>query len=306
MDLDDLSTSVTVDLHVDGRTAATTVANTSFPPLEFYIPGVGPNRGYRAFVPASPGRRTVSAVARNVGPGVDRVLAQRVVDVRTGEPFGNLELAAAGPSSIRVVGWMIDPDSAGPVDVHVYVNGGFAGLGVADRERLDVGAAYPGYGPVHGFDVVVPAAAGLQTVQVYAINVGPGSTNPLVGTRSVFVGGNPFGNLEAVRGGTGSFRVTGWVIDPDTAGPVELHVYANGGGVGRAFADHDRPDVGMAYPLYGAAHGFAASLGAGQRHLRRVRLRHQLGQWQHQSVAGLPQRRGHVSGQPPAAPGEPR
>ncbi|MCU0311904.1 MAG: hypothetical protein MUE36_13285 [Acidimicrobiales bacterium] len=259
VDLDDLTTSVTVDLRVDGRLAATTVANTPFPALQAYIPAAGPNRGYRSFVPAAPGRRTLSAVARNVGPGVDKVLAQRTVDVRAGDPFGNLELAAAGPRQIRVVGWMIDPDSTAPIDVHVYVNGAFAGLGVADRNRPDVGAAYPGFGPVHGFDVVVPAAAGLQTVQVYAINVGPGTTNPLIGTRSVFVGGNPFGNFEAVRDSSGAFRVSGWVIDPDTAGPVELHVYANGGGVGRAVADRDRPDVGIAYPLYGAAHGFDAT-----------------------------------------------
>jgi hypothetical protein len=264
VDLDDTSASLTVELRVDGRAAATTVADKPFPVLEAYIPGVGPNHGYRATVPAAPGRRTVSAVARNIGPGADKVLAQRIVDVRSGDPFGNLEVVAAGPRSIRVAGWMIDPDSASPIDVHVYVNGGWGGAGVANRERLDVGAAYPGYGSVHGFDLVVPAAAGLQTVQVYAINVGPGSTNPLVGTRSVLVGGNPFGNLEAVSAGNGSFRVTGWVIDPDTAGPVELHVYANGAGVGRAVADRDRPDVGMAYPLYGSAHGFDATFSAGR------------------------------------------
>jgi hypothetical protein len=164
----------------------------------------------------------------------------------------------AGPGKVRVRGWMIDPDTSSALDVHVYVNGQWGGLGKANVDRPDVGAAYPGYGRVHGFDVVVPSPRGLVTVDVHAINVGPGNDNPRIGRRQVLVGGNPFGNLEVVQGGSER------VIDPDTEGPVDLHVYIDGNGAGATRADRNRPDVGLAYPLYGANHGFEASFPVGR------------------------------------------
>jgi|GEM_PF-1224548 len=261
VDLDDTAQSLTVDIRVDGRVAATTVANTSRPDIDFFL-GVGPNHGYRVRVPASPGRRSVTVTARNVGIGADRVIAQTTVDVLTGNPFGNLESVTAGPGRVRVAGWLLDPDVVDAVDVHVFVNGGWGGLGVANVARADVAAAFPGYGPVRGFDFTVPAPPGLHTVQVNAINRGPGSDNPVVGTRQVFVGGNPFGNVEIVEGRVGAYRISGWVIDPDTAGPIELHVYVDGEWGGKLFANRSRPDVGMAYPLYGADHGFDVTLPA--------------------------------------------
>jgi hypothetical protein len=259
LDTDDLSASIQVQILVDGRLAGVTTADVPRPDLDAAF-GVGPNHGFRTTVPAAPGRRVVTAVARNVGVGVDKVLAQRPVDVLTGNPFGNLELVAAGPRQVRVVGWMIDPDSLNPTTIHVYVDGAWGGLGRADISRPDVAAAYPGFGVPRGFDFTVPAAAGLMNVQVFAINIGPGTTNPLIGSRSVFVGGNPYGNVERVAGGSGSFRASGWVIDPDTTDPVELHVYVDGNWGGRLVADRPRPDVGLAYPLYGDAHGFDITL----------------------------------------------
>jgi hypothetical protein len=260
LDPDDVAAPVTVDFRVDGRLVATDVADEPVPELAAF--GLPIRHGFRTTVPASPGRHTLSVTARNIGSGADRVIAQRTIDVATGNPFGNLELVQAGPGKVRVVGWMIDPDSGNPIDVHVYVNGAGAGSGVANLDRPDVGAAYPGYGRPHGFDVTVPSPPGLVTIDVYAINVGPGTTNPLIGKRQVLVGGNPFGNLEAVSAGPGRVRVSGWVIDPDTAGPVDLHVYIDGAGAGRLVADRARADVGMAYPMYGAAHGFDGTFAA--------------------------------------------
>ena len=211
---------------------------------------------------ASPGRRVVTATARNIGLGVNKVLAERTVDVLTGNPFGNLESATAGPGRVRVTGWVLDPDVVDPLDIHVYVGSSWGGAGVADIVRPDVAAVFPGYGPVRGFDITVPAAAGLQTIKVYALNKGAGSDNPVIGTRSVFVGGNPFGNVEQVAGQTGAFQLSGWVIDPDTVDPVELHVYVDGGWGGQLLADRPRPDVATAFPMYGGGHGFDIALPA--------------------------------------------
>lgn len=258
LDRDDPRAPVTVQLRIDGTSVASVVADDDRPGFEIFFPGAGTAHGWEAVVPAAPGRRTLSVVAKNIGPGVDKVIGQRIVDVRAGNPFGNLEFVGAGPGQIRATGWLLDPDTAVPTDVHLYVDGRYAGLGRADRDRPDVGAAYPGYGSPHGFEVVVPAAPGLATVHAYAINTGPGDTNSLIGVRQVFVGGNPFGNLELVAGGRGELRIVGWTIDPDTASPIDLHVYVDGIFSGQFRAERDRPDVGAAYPLYGAAHGFDA------------------------------------------------
>jgi hypothetical protein len=44
----------------------------------------------------------------------------------------------------------------------------------ANRDRPDIGAAYPGYGSAHGFSETVPASAGSHRVCVYAINTSAG------------------------------------------------------------------------------------------------------------------------------------
>ena len=101
-------------------------------------------------------------------------------------PFGSVDVARGGPGSVSVSGWVIDPDTAAPVGVHVYVDGRFAGAQTAGGSRPDVGVAYPGYGAGHGFSVVVPAVGGTRQVCVYGINTGPG-VNALVACRSVVV-----------------------------------------------------------------------------------------------------------------------
>jgi hypothetical protein len=75
----------------------------------------------------------------------------------------------------------------------------------------------------------------------------------------VTVGGSPFGAVDGVTASSGAVRVRGWVIDRDTAAPAAVHVYIDG--VGAAFsAGGSRPDVGAAYPLYGAGHGYDTTI----------------------------------------------
>lgn len=98
---------------------------------------------------------------------------------------------------ITVSGWAFDRDSLGScLQVHVYV-GGPAGSSlawgkpiVANLYRPDVNKAFGGVGNYHGFNATfnVPRQ-GNQTVYIYAINVGGGTTNPLIGTKTVYIKG---------------------------------------------------------------------------------------------------------------------
>jgi hypothetical protein len=64
------------------------------------------------------------------------------------------------------------------------------------------------------------------------------------------------------EGGQGSVTVSGWSVDPDTTAVTDTHVYVDGVGV-RTQAAGNRPDIGSAFPGYGSAHGFSATVGLG-------------------------------------------
>ena len=102
-------------------------------------------------------------------------------------PFGWLDVATGGPGNVRVAGWTIDPETAAPIDVDVYVDGAFAGAATAAVSRPDVGAVHRPYGAAHGFDLTVRARPGNRHVCVYAINAGDGTVNPQLGCSTVTV-----------------------------------------------------------------------------------------------------------------------
>jgi hypothetical protein len=185
-------------------------------------------------------------------------------------PIGNAELIKASADGISVGGWAIDPDTRASIPVHVYV--GAAGTAyVANKDRPDIGAAYPTYGSAHGFSEKVAAKPGNHRVCIYAINTGAGG-HTLLKCQDVTVpqptvvlpdrGRAPVGNLEVVTVSAGTLTVAGWTYDPDTTASIPVHVYVDS--TGYAFtANKSRPDVGAAYPVYGPAHGFGEKITIG-------------------------------------------
>ncbi|MBM7480366.1 hypothetical protein ACFP63_09870 [Oerskovia jenensis] len=175
-------------------------------------------------------------------------------------PVGNVEsLQASGTDSIQVGGWAFDPDSAGSVEVHVYVNGrGYAYP--ANLDRPDVGNAYGRSGKV-GFNQTIVTGPGAQNVCVYAID-SSGGANSLLTCRTVTVTNNaPTGNVESLRSTGTGVEISGWAFDPDNAGSTEVHVYVNGRGYAYP-ANLDRPDVGNAYRRSGKV-GFNQTIATG-------------------------------------------
>jgi hypothetical protein len=180
-------------------------------------------------------------------------------------PFGNLESVVQVLGGLQVGGWAIDPETSAPIQVHVYVDGGGTNLGTASSSRPDVGAyfAYAYYGNAHGFTGFVGATPGFHWVCAYGINLGAGVNSP-IGCRGVVVNAAPFGNLEVAAPSSGAIHVGGWAIDPDTAAPIQVHVYVDGGGTNLGPASGARSDVGsyFSYAGYGANHGFDTALPA--------------------------------------------
>ena len=178
-------------------------------------------------------------------------------------PFGHVDRVDIDFTARTVVvqGWAIDRQTSEPIEVHVYVNGVLRAGGVADRSRVDVGAAYPSFGDGHGYSVSVPVGAGVNVVCVYGINVGVGS-NSLIGCRLVTIEDSPFGSVDRVdvEAGLQSVVVHGWALDAQTADSIAVHVYVNGVLRGGGVADRSRADVGAAYPAFGDRHGYAVSV----------------------------------------------
>ncbi len=250
----DTMASIGVHVYIDGSFAAAFEAHADRPDIGSTYAGFGSAHGFDTVLATAPGAHTVCAYGINEGAGANTVLGCRSVSLGV-DPFGSFDLASMAPGATRVAGWAIDPDTASAIDVHVYVDGALVGVLGAGASRPDVAAMYPSYGDAHGFDAVLPLAAGFHTACAYGINQGAG-TNALIGCRWVMVNTDPLGSLDIASLSDGSIRVAGWVLDPDTASPVGVHVYVDSVLVAAFEADGDRSDVAGAFPGFGAGHGF--------------------------------------------------
>lgn len=175
------------------------------------------------------------------------------------DPRGYFDSATRVSGGVRVQGWALDPNTSAAIEVHVYVDGQGSSIGLANRERQDVAAAYPGYGANHGFDAIVGPGA---SVCAYGINVGNG-TNSLLGCLNVPV--VPFGSLDVLTAQDDGMRVQGWAIDPDTSAPIDVHVYVDNRIVAGVNASLDRADVARSFPGLGAQHGYDIVVPNGSR-----------------------------------------
>ena len=104
---------------------------------------------------------------------------------RSSSPFGSLDAAVRNGTTLSVGGWSIDPDTANPVSVHIYVDGAVVGGATANSNRPDLGAAFPLFGPNHGYNATFTVTAAAHRVCVYAINIGAGTVNPLLSCTDV-------------------------------------------------------------------------------------------------------------------------
>lgn len=253
--------------HTSGVWAGAFANGTARADVERAYPAYGAQNGFQIQyqVPVGTSDLCLYAIDRE-GRG-NTFLGCRTVSTASGPPIGNVEGAVATAGGMKLSGWALDPDTSNPISVHVYVDGRWGGAFVADRDRADVGRAYPGYGSAHGFAMELRGIdAGNHTACVYGIDV-RGSANSLIGCKNVEVlSSDPFGSFDGVSQAADGTKIAGgWVIDPDTQGPVQVHAYLNGRWYGAFAADLPRSDVGLAYPSAGPLHGYSfAVVGSGQ------------------------------------------
>jgi hypothetical protein len=264
------TTPTRVTVSVDGAPAADLVADQPRADVDRLYPEAGPLHGFAGTVTVTDGTHDVclrlQPVASDTLPSTTCRSLTAVDPDRLTEPVGRLESATVSGRSAVVRGWTFDQDApTAALDVHVYVNGAFAGAYRADRTRTDVATTYPAAGGAHGYDLnLALAGPGSYPVCVFAINRAGGSRNTLLGCRTVTSPTSvwsPVGRLDsAIPRGRAVF-LTGWALDGDAATrPLAVHLYLDGRFAIAVTADRSRTDVARAYPGTGTTHGFLTSI----------------------------------------------
>jgi len=184
-DPDEPATSIPVAIYLSGVGIAWFPTDVARPDVNsvFRIKGT---HGFVAEFDSPPGDQTVQVYGINVSGGTGNPLIGQV-PVTVGIPIGYLDNVVAGPGTASIQGWAFDPDvPSKSIQVAVYRNGQGVGWFPANGSRPDVNAAF-GLSGQHGFVIDVPSPPGSQKFDLYAINEGPPTGNPYIGSKTVNV-----------------------------------------------------------------------------------------------------------------------
>lgn len=258
----DPDTSRFTDVHVYAGTTLVGFANADAdrPDVGRAFPGSGSGHGFSLHYALSPGVHDICVYGINIGQGDHSLLGCRRIAVAA--PWGSIDGVSRGPDGFRVKGWAADPDTTEPIDVIVELAGSGRYSVRADRSRPDVGRLFAWQGSEHGFEAVIPVPQGEGSFRlcVYAIGRGQGPSFTGLGCQAVAVTASPIGSIDLIGVGTGTVRVTGWALDPDTSGAIEIGVSVENVGVSWFPAKANRPDIASAVPGYGTEHGFSVDV----------------------------------------------
>lgn len=265
-----------IAVYLEGVFLGIGLADDYRPDVAAKFPATGINHGFHLYVPTgytTNGNLCLYAINDTSTAGSNTLLECKEMSLPTA-PFGSLDSVSMAPVFVKdpkdskkfietvgawLDGWTINPKSEDPITVHNYVDGkilkttdGDVSID-ADEYRDDIDAAFPNFGGSHGFSRSIYLDAGEHTICAYGIASG---NNSNLGCKSITVSNNSLSSLDMVSRIPGGIRAQGWVLDPDTADSVLLHLYEDGIFIGEVYAEDERLDVENSFPFYGPYHGF--------------------------------------------------
>ena len=180
----DTASSLPIHIYLQGQVYPL-LADKNRPDIARALPAYGPAHGFNGLVPAPEGTNRICAYAIDLAGGdVNSLLGCRTVTVPPGNPIGFIDGASIANGIVSLNGWAIDPDTASPVVMHVYVNGVGHQI-IANEDRPDLGNPW-GLGSLHGWTFAAPrVGSGLQRVCVYTLNIAGTGSHQLLGCREL-------------------------------------------------------------------------------------------------------------------------
>lgn len=176
--------SIEVEITANGKLVTNLFrAGGDRPDIAAAYPEAGPFHGFSASFTLP--RGTFEVCIRGINDpatrGIQGDLGCQQVVITNLLPFGSLDslttVPASGqipgtqifltPGSVTATGWSIDPDGSGPVTVELYDGANLVTSTVANLDRADVGAAYPGQGIAHGFTISANLFKGSHLICVF-------------------------------------------------------------------------------------------------------------------------------------------
>ncbi|MDQ1545247.1 MAG: hypothetical protein QOH69_151 [Actinomycetota bacterium] len=242
-----ISSSTYIWVNIDGSGGGL-LANVSIPWINGLFPGVGPNHGFAATLPASPGNHTVCVFGTNsISLGCKSVSVPQNAQ-------GSFDSASGVPGGIQVSGWSLDLSTTASTYVWVNVDGR-GGPILANASLPWINALFPGIGTNHGFSATLSASPGGHTVCVF------GTNSISLGCKSVTVPNNAQGSFDSASGVPGGIQISGWSLDLTTTASTYVWVNIDGSG-GPMLANASLPWINGLFPGVGTNHGFSGKLSA--------------------------------------------
>jgi hypothetical protein len=183
----DTASAIQTHVYVDGKYLTRADATATRSDLTAPWNGYGTAHGYSYALSLTSGTHKVCVFGINVGSGTNAPLGCSSMVVKH-TPFGNLSSVVKRTDGVAVAGWAIDPDTTGYVTVRLFVDGKLSRTVGAALSNAGVAAAYPAFGPKHGYSTLLKIARGRHTVCARADNYAgtPGGTAAL-GCRTITV-----------------------------------------------------------------------------------------------------------------------
>ncbi|MBI9114777.1 hypothetical protein [Sanguibacter suaedae] len=254
----DTQDSIRVHVYVDGAPRASIAADKSRPDVG-RAEGRGDHHGFDTSIPVPAGHHRACVYGIDATGGANSLLGCKGITTKNAPPRGLIDTASGAGGNVTISGWAFDPDAAGPVRVHMYVDGAPRMAVTADTHRPDVGRALK-IGDHHGFSASVSATTGTHRVCAYAIDTS-GGPSASIGCKNVVVSNKPpIGNVDSTTSTkAGIITMSGWAADPDTQNPISVRVALDGVPIRTLVASVPRPDVARSVGL-GPDHGFALDI----------------------------------------------
>ena len=190
-------------------------------------------------------------------------LALLLTGCAPGDPFGVVESVESNILGVQIKGWVTDTSDPGSdVGIHVYIDDKYVLEGWARSNRGDIARAIPQFSEVRGYNIRLPIQTkGKHKVCAFAINVGEGKNNPLLGCKTIWSEGHsPAGSFDSIRNRGNGLVIEGWAIDPDSEKPVQIDTYLDGKFLQTTHADAYSKNLAIFLGKDGANRGISFTL----------------------------------------------